>query len=345
MKDTLSPKERLFACLDRQSVDRIPVAQPLQTGTVELMKSCGAYWPQAHKDPELMATLAYEAYRVIGFESVRVPFDINMEAEAMGCVLDFAAGSNKGLDIQPPVKTPAMAAPDDFENVIDPDPYKDGRMPVILKAIEILKKKIPDTVPIFSLVVGPFMVAGQVRGVDVFMRELILKPESCVRLIERAHKACLNFALAQAEAGSDCIIIADATASPDLISPPQFDEYAKPYTKDICEKLPVRSILHICGKAHPILTRMAEITSAISIDSSVDVAETKEQVGQETCVCGNVDVNTVLLFGDPPDVEEAVKACIDKGVDLLTTSCGIPSVVSTENLKAMVEAGKKYGVK
>ncbi|MBI4774185.1 MAG: MtaA/CmuA family methyltransferase, partial [Deltaproteobacteria bacterium] len=339
------PKERLFATLDRQPVDRIPVAQPLQTGTVELMKSCNAYWPQAHSDPELMAALAYEAYKVIGFESVRVPFDINMESEAMGCVLNFAAGSNKGLDIQPPVKTPPMTGPDDFENVIDPDPYKDGRMPVILKAIKILKKMVPDTIPIFSLVVGPFMVAGQVRGVDAFMRELMRKPECCVNVIERAHKACLNFALAQAEAGSDCIVIADATASPDLISPLQFEKYAKPYTKDICDKIPIRSILHICGKAHSILAHMSEVTSGISIDSSVDIAEAKGKVGENTAVCGNVDVNTVLLFGDPPDVEAAVKTCIDKRVDLLTTSCGIPSVVPTANLKAMVEAGKKYGAK
>lgn len=345
MKDTLSPKERLFATLDRQPVDRIPVAQPLQTGTVELMKSCNAYWPQAHSDPELMAALAYEAYRVIGFESVRVPFDINMESEAMGCELDFEAGSEKGLDIQPPVKTPAMSAADDFSRVKDPDPYKDGRMPVILKAIEILKKKIPDTIPIFSLVVGPFMVAGQVRGVDLFMRELLRQPESCVEVLDRAYQTCLKFAQAQAEAGSDCIIIADATASPDLISPPQFDKYAKSYTADMCRNIPVRSILHICGRADPILTRMAEITSGISIDSLVDIAEAKEQVGPETAVCGNIDVNGVLLFGDPSDVEKAVKDCIDKGVDLLTTSCGIPSVVPTENLKVMVETAKKYGAK
>ena len=238
-----------------------------------------------------------------------------------------------------------MSAVDDFSQVKDPDPYKDGRMPVILKAIEILKKKIPDTIPIFSLVVGPFMVAGQVRGVDLFMRELIRQPESCIEIINRAYQTCLKFAQAQAEAGSDCIIIADATASPDLISPPQFDKYAKSYTTDICRNIPVRSILHICGRAQPILTKMAEVTSAISIDSSVDVAEAKEQVGPETAVCGNIDVNNVLLFGGPTDVEKAVKDCIDKGVDLLTTSCGIPSVVPTENLKAMVETAKKYGAK
>ena len=345
MKETMSPKERLFATLDREPVDRIPVAQPLQTGTVELMESCGAFWPATHSDPQLMASLAYEAHRVIGFESVRVPFDINVEAEAMGCELDFYAGSNKGLDIQPPVKTPPMTSVDDFENVKDPDPYTDGRMPVVLKAIELLKKKLPDTIPIFSAVVGPFMVAAQVRGVDLFMRELMREPDKVRDIIERAGRACLRYAQAQVEAGADCVVIVDASASPDLISPKQFDEFAKPHTKRIADEISVRSILHICGRAHPILTRMAEVSPGISIDSSVDMAEAKETVGPKTAICGNVDVNTVLMFGEPAEVVEAVKACIDKGTDLLTTSCGIPSVTPTENLKAMVEAGKKYGWK
>ena len=343
MKETMSPKERLFATLDRQPVDRIPVAQPLQTGTVELMKSCNAFWPEVHSDAELMATLSYEAHRVIGFESVRVPFDINVESEAMGCELEFHSGRENGLDIQPPVKNPAMPPIGNFDNVKDPDPYKDGRMPVVLNAIKILKKKLPDTIPIISAVVGPFMVAGQVRGVEQFMRELFKKKEAALEIIERASRACLKYAQAQAEAGSDCIVIVDASASPDLISPKQFDEFAKPYTQNLAKNIPIRSILHICGQAKIIVSRMAEVTSGISIDACVDIAEAKEIVGPGTAVCGNVNVNTVLLMGTPPEVEQATRECIDKGVDLLTTSCGIPPICRTENLKAMVETGKKYG--
>lgn len=343
MTETLSPKERLFATLDRQPVDRVPVAQPLQTGTVELMKSSGSFWPHTHSDAELMAALSYEAHRVIGFESVRVPFDINVESEAMGCELDFHAGSGKGLDIQPPVKTPAMKDIDDLAGVRDADPYRDGRMPVVLKAIELLRKKIPDTLPIISAVVGPFMVAAQVRGVDAFMRELMRNPDKIRKIIERASDVCVRYAQAQIEAGSDCVVIVDATASPDLISPKQFDEFAKPYTQRIAHSIPARSILHICGKSHAILTRMAEVAHGISIDSSVDMAEAKKTVGPQTAVCGNVDVNTALMFGEPAEVVAATRACLENGTDILCTSCGIPSVTPTENLKAMVETGKKYG--
>lgn len=342
MKTAMSPKERLLATLNRQPVDRIPIAQPLQTGTLELMKSCGAFWPAAHRDAHKMAVLAYEAHKAAGFESVRVPFDINVESEAMGCELNYGAGRNKGLDIQPPVKTAAMDQAGDFSRLKDADPYRDGRMPVVLEAIGQLRKNIPDTLPIISLVVGPFMVAAQVRGVENFMRELIRKPENCKELLDQATRICRKFAFAQAAAGSDCILVADASASPDLISPRIFERYAKPYSRDMMAGLPIPSILHICGKAQTILPEMAEISPGVSIDSCVDMAEARSVVGGKTALCGNVDVRT-LLFGRPEDVEKAVKDCMDQGTDLLTTSCGIPPAVRTENLRAMVAAGKRFG--
>ncbi|MBZ0155016.1 MAG: MtaA/CmuA family methyltransferase [Alphaproteobacteria bacterium] len=343
MKETMSPKERLFATLAHQPVDRIPVAQPLHTGTIELMKSCGAFWPEVHSNAELMATLSYEAHRVIGFESVRVPFDINIEAEAMGCELEYHAGRNKGLDIQPPVKEPPVSETGDFSRVKDPDPYKDGRMPVVLEAIKLLKKRVPDTIPVLSMVVGPFMVAAQVRGVDPFMREIMRKPAVTKELIERAQKVCVKYAQAQVEAGADVVVIVDATASCDLISPKQFDEFAKPYSRSITENISVPTILHICGKNDLLLTRMAEVAPGISVDSMVNMAYAKQTVGENTAMCGNINVNGVLLFGEPEEVKQAVIECIEKGTDVLTTCCGIPPQTSTINLQTMVETGKKHG--
>jgi MtaA/CmuA family methyltransferase len=195
------------------------------------------------------------------------------------------------------------------------------------------------------MVVGPFMVAGQVRGVDPFMRELMRKPAAAKELIEKAQKVCVKYAQAQAEAGADVVVIVDATASCDLISPKQFDEFAKPYAQSITRNISVPTILHICGKNDLILTRMAEVAPGISIDSLVDMADAKAAVGEKTAVCGNVNVNGVLLFDGPEEIEKAVIEIIEKGTDVLTTCCGIPPQTPTINLQAMVETGKKYGFK
>lgn len=342
MAEQMTPKERLYAVLRGEPVDRIAVAQPLQTGTVELMESSGAFWPQVHSDAELMAGLSYEAHRRIGFESVRVPFDVNVESEALGCLLDYAKGSGKGRDIQPSVRVAPMESLADIDSLPEIDPQRTGRMPVVLQAIRLLREKLPPEIPILSAVVGPFMVAGQVRGVDPYMRELMRDKENVRLLIEKVTRACKAYAEAQVEAGSDVVVIVDATASPDLISPPQFNELAKPFTQAITRDLPVPSILHICGRSQVILPYMAECANGISIDSLVTMREAKEAVAGKAAVCGNVDVNNTLLFGSVEDVAAEVRRIIDEGADVLTTSCGISPLTETASLVAMVETAKSY---
>lgn len=193
-------------------------------------------------------------------------------------------------------------------------------------------------------VVGPFQVAGQVRGVEALMEDLIRRPESARRVVEIALKTCLSYARALAEAGADCIVILDATASPDLISPKHYEEFSKKYSQFMAKNIPIPSILHICGKADKILTKMAEVTPVISFSAQVDVAEAKKKVGHSIGLAGNIS-SEVLLFGSATDVEENVKVCIEKGVDILCTECGVPPRTPTANLKAMVDAGKKFGAR
>lgn len=52
-----------------------------------------------------------------------------------------------------------------------------------------------------------------------------------------------------------------------------------------------------------------------------------------------------LFLGTPEEVAEETRVVIEKGVDIPTTSCGIAPATTTANLRAMVSAIKKYGVK
>ncbi len=342
---SLTPKERLYSALKLKPVDRIPVLQPLQTGTVELMESSGVFWPEAHRDADKMARLSYEAHRVVGFEGVRVPFDVNVESEALGCILDYDKGRHKGLDIQPLVRDFPIAAKEDIAKIQIPDPAKTGRMPVVVEAVKLLCARVGPDIPVLAAIVGPFMVAGQIRGVDNLMRDLARDPGFSHELLEKCCQSCSKYAHALVEAGADVIVIIDATASPDLVSPKFYQEYAKTYAKRIADEVSVPTILHICGNASAILPYMAEVADGITFDALVDMAYAKEAVNGKAALCGNVDVNSTLLFGPIDKIEENVRYCIDNGTNLLTTACGIPPRTPTENLIAMVKAGKTYGVR
>ncbi|WP_366931357.1 uroporphyrinogen decarboxylase family protein, partial [Methanolobus sp.] len=47
-----TPKERLARALTGKPVDRMPAVSVTQTGTVDQMEACGAFWPEANYDAQ-----------------------------------------------------------------------------------------------------------------------------------------------------------------------------------------------------------------------------------------------------------------------------------------------------
>ena len=54
----MTGKERVLAALKREPVDRTPICNPTSVATVELMDLVDAPFPEANRQPELMARLA-----------------------------------------------------------------------------------------------------------------------------------------------------------------------------------------------------------------------------------------------------------------------------------------------
>ena len=55
---TMTSRERVLAALAGEPVDRVPVCNPTNVATVELMDLVDAPFPEANRDPESNARLA-----------------------------------------------------------------------------------------------------------------------------------------------------------------------------------------------------------------------------------------------------------------------------------------------
>ena len=75
---TMSCRDRVLSALKQEDLDRPPVAVFTTCDTIDMMKACGASWPEAHSDPEKMATLACAQADYFGLESVRAGFCLKM---------------------------------------------------------------------------------------------------------------------------------------------------------------------------------------------------------------------------------------------------------------------------
>ena len=65
--EKMKSRERVFAALKREEVDRKPVINPVSIANVELMERCNTYFPYVHTNAEKMATLAATGYEILEY--------------------------------------------------------------------------------------------------------------------------------------------------------------------------------------------------------------------------------------------------------------------------------------
>jgi uroporphyrinogen decarboxylase len=302
----------------------------------------------AVKDPEVMARALLAGYREIQYDGIYVGWEssFNLVAETMGCTLKMP------VDDLPSVSESVVKTKDDIDKVKIPDPERDGRLPVHLKAIEIVKKNVDGRVPIFRYIPGPLTLATLLRGTYVALLELRTDKAFIHKLLKLSTEASKLFGVATVNYGADVVVVADPTASSSVISPDMFKEFSLPYIKEILsavKKAGAVPSLHICGKTEPILSEMA-ISGArvLEVDFPVDLARAKSIVGRQVCLEGNIDPSGILLNGDVSKVMWSSKECIEKaavgGGFILSSGCEVPLDAPIENLKAMVKAARTYGL-
>jgi len=337
-----SPKRRVFAALMGGKVDRPPITSLAGCGgtvNVDIQKASGIMFPDAHRDPEKMAKLAIAAYEMTGIENVRVPFDFVIEPEAMGCVIKWP----DNLALVPATLEHIYKKPEDLK--MPDNLLETGRIPVLLEAIRILRKEVGDFLPISSLALGPFTLAGELVGAADLMMMIIRNPENVKKFVEFSTDFIIEFAKAQYRAGADIVQIGEPTASGDLISPKMFKQFAKPALTRVADELKGIRLLHICGNATPMIADMAECGyDGISIEEAVDISKIKALVG-DVKILGNVSSKGAMVMGKPEAVKQETFKALDAGVDLLEPGCGISLPAPLDNVKAMVEAAKEWAAK
>ncbi|WP_304123101.1 methylcobamide:CoM methyltransferase MtaA [Methanosphaera cuniculi] len=331
--------ENLKNALNNEEVDIVPAVSVTAAAVEETFPAAGVSWPEAHKDPEQMAKLGIALHEQAGLECARIPFDLTAEAEAFGCKVDLG-----DMDNTPTLKSNAPI--DDPEDLEVPDDFVDqGRLPVILEAIEILKNEYPE-VPVIVGMAGPFTLTGHLLGVEDLVK--MLKTDSFIveDAVDVALEAQIELVEAFNDSGVDVICVADPTSSPELLDPNDFNEFAQPALEDLASEMDVQSVLHICGNSKPILEGMLDSGfNGASVEEAVDMTEAQElraQMGTDTVMVGNISTSQTLFSKPTDEVKAEVKAALEKGTNVLAPSCGIAPKSPLANLQAFVEARNEY---
>jgi [methyl-Co(III) methanol-specific corrinoid protein]:coenzyme M methyltransferase len=338
---TLNARERVLKLFAGEEVDRPPCFSGMGNVTTEGLKSLNQKFAATHLDAKMMAAAAVSTYKLYGFESAVAPFDLCIEAEAMGCEINVYAHSEDLL--YPTIKKKLINNEAEMELALPSDLTTRGRVPLMVEAIKLMKKDVGSETAIGSYVLGPFTLAGQVMELNDLLKLSFKKPDKVSKLLDQLTDVIIQVAGQYEKAGVDFITVREMGATSDVLSPRVFKTLILPYLMKIFAKITVPSVIHICGKTNDIVPFMAESGArAISVDQKNDVAETRKKLGPKKLVFGNYDPYNVLVAGTPELVRQTMKKCMDDGVSAVWPGCDIWPTVPAENFKTMMDEVRKY---
>jgi uroporphyrinogen decarboxylase len=265
-------------------------------------------------------------------DGIPVMFDLQLEAEALGCKLQWNSKT------PPAVVTHPVAEGQSLKDLKIPS-ADSNRIPLVLNSAARLKKKFPDTA-LYGLVTGPFTLSLHLAGTDIFMKMLESPPE-VTDLMEFSTEVAEAMAAFYIEAGCDIIALVDPMTS--QIDPASFSRFVSPYATRIFEYVRQKkkfSSFFVCGHAQQNIEAMCLCKpDNISIDENIPLEYVKTVAGSHhLSFGGNLRLTTVLLHGSEEDSMREALECMDTSGNrgfILSPGCDLPYDTPTKNLKAI----------
>lgn len=224
------------------------------------------------RSQELIVRAHQAAFEKYHHTPVVVGIDIyNLEAEAFGGVVTEPGGDG----------IPALSRPlcDEVSGILDLpdfDPWRSGRLGMILEAGKELKRLLPDAV-VKIPVSGPFSLASNITGLETLLCDALTEPQDVRWALQKLVKNQLAFCRAIAEAGLG-ITFFESAATPPLVSPAMFGELVLPALQELlagaASFLGQAAACVIGGNTAPILKALLSTgTKYVICPSETDQAE------------------------------------------------------------------------
>lgn len=329
-----TPREEFLKIINNEKIKRFPEVIPINTPVLEEMDSIKTYWPEGHRNLNEMIAIGKSTLQT-GFNAINIPFDMAVEAEALGCEIVW---SNKKVDI-PQVREAKIR---DITGIsIDEKILQKGRIPLVLKVIAMQRKNFPDY-PIIPLLVGPFTLACMITDINDMFKIMITDQQKSMEILDKMADFCILYGAEQYKNGADAVLLLDPNVSG--LGANQFENILIPVYRKITDKLKKGLIIHICGNIKRILKLIPECGfDGLSFDNpAMDIEFVKDTVGDKMKLIGAVPTVSCILGGTEADVFDKSLDSIKKGVDLLAPSCCLPPNSKLNNLKKMAEAIKYW---
>ena len=327
----MTGKELILKAFRLEEVERIPWVPFVGIHGAKLIDVPGDKYLQSSELISQGAAKAVELYKPDGLP---VTFDLQIEAEAMGCQLAWSAENPPAVISHPLSEGKTLA------DLVVPG-KEDGRIKLVMEAAKAIRKDHPD-IALYGLVTGPFTLALHLLGTDIFIK--MFEDEAYVtKILEFANRVAMAMAGYYLDAGCDIIAVVDPMTS--QIGPDQFSQFITTPVKQLFEHIRSNGGLgsfFVCGYAQQNIEVMCDCTpDNVSIDENIPLDFVRDIcLEREISFGGNMKLTIVLLMGSPDDCQEHALETMELGKQkgfILAPGCDLPMATPRENLAAITE--------
>ena len=328
----MSGKDLILAALRHEETPRVPW---VPFAGVHAGKLLGYSAREVLMDPDKLFEALLAVNRTYDPDGQPVVFDLQIEAEILGCELLWAD------KVPPTVASHPLAADMRVPSQL-PEPT-DGRLPMILDTMRRMKAEVGERTALYGLVTGVLTLASHLRGTEIFM-DMYDHPEFLGQLLAYARDVAKRVASLYLDAGMDVIAFVDPLVS--QISPRHFEKLLSgPYQELFAFVREQRALssFFVCGDATKNIDVMCRThPDSISIDENINLVTAKQITERHNItIGGNIPLTTHMLLGNQQDNMKFVVDMLDRIETrnyILAPGCDMPYDVPTENVVGVVQA-------
>jgi len=237
----------------------------------------------------------------------------------------------------------------DLEQVAQPNPRTDGLLPLVLKRLVHAQPAIQAEGHAirFAVARGPLNIASFLMGATELMVALKLEPAACHKLLTTITAFLVDWLQVQKqEIGTiDGILVLDDLMG--FLGDEDFREFAFPYLKQ-CFGAVDATVRFFHNDANGSVCAPHLAAAGVNLFNFAfqhSLGDMRRLLGPEVTMLGNIPPRDVLALGTPQDVRQAARAALaglsDKRRLVFSCGGGIPPGVSTENLRAFIDAARE----
>lgn len=330
-----NPKNRkadLLTVLQHQPSTRIPW---VPFAGVHVGKLTGHNATEVLQNADKLYESLLESNRLYAPDGQPVVFDLQIEAEILGCELLWAEES------PPTVATHPLQSDPTIPTYLPTS--QDGRLPIVLDVMRRMKSAVGEHTALYGLITGPFTLASHLRGTEIFM-DMVDDPDYVSNLLDYCTQFVEKVASFYIEAGMEVIAVVDPMIS--QISPRHFKRFMSEPFSQLFSQIRgqnVFSAFFVCGDATKNLDVMCQTgPDCIAVDENIDMVYAQSILSQYNITLqGNIPLTTRMLLGTQEDNMQYVIDLLDK-LDhhnlIISPGCDMPYDTPIENVIGVAEA-------